>query len=64
MKDGQLWASSACITCRMVDAGWSATALIAELTREQALACQKRLGLPTDAPLLTAEAWTKALAAA
>lgn len=63
IKDGQLWASSACLTCRMPDAGWSATALIAELTREQALACQKRLGLPADQPLLTAKAWAKALAA-
>jgi hypothetical protein len=64
VKDGQLFARSTCVVCRLPGAGWNATALIAEMTRDQALACQKRLGLPTKEPLLTAEAWTKALAAA
>ena len=63
VQDGKLWAANVCVMCRMANAGWSATGLIAEMTREQALACQERLGLPAKEPLLTAEAWTKAIAA-
>jgi hypothetical protein len=62
LKDGRLWASTSCVECRLP--GWSATALVAELTREQALMVQQRLGLPAKEPLLTAEAWSKALAGA
>ncbi|AKU98364.1 hypothetical protein AKJ09_05028 [Labilithrix luteola] len=62
VSDGKLYVQSACVVCRMIDAGWSAIALIGEMTREQALAYQQSLGLPAKDPLITQEGWTKALA--
>ena len=64
VKDGKLYAQSRCVMCRMFDAGSSAVALIGEMTREQALACQRMLGLPATDPLLSEDVWTKAIAAA
>ena len=63
-KDGRLWAMISCTVCRMPYIGWSATAVIAEMTKEQALAIQERLGLPKAVPLTTTEAWSSAIATA
>jgi hypothetical protein len=61
-RDGRIWAKSACIECRLPGAGWSATGIIAEMTKEQSLAFQERLGLPKSPVLTTTEAWSKTLA--
>jgi hypothetical protein len=63
-KDGKVWASTSCPMCRMAFAGWSAVAVISEMTKEQSLAFQQRLRLPHDVPLTTTEAWASALASA
>lgn len=61
VSEGKLYVQNSCVVCRMVDAGWSAIALIGEMTREQALAYQQSLGLPVNEPLFTEQAWMKAL---
>lgn len=64
VEDGVLYAASVCMMCRLPTAGWSAVGVIAELTKEQSLALQEKLGLSTSATLSTTEAWQKAIAAA
>jgi hypothetical protein len=59
-----LYAANACIACRLVGAGWSAKARVAELTAAQALEVQKQLGLPATRPFTSADEWRRALAAA
>lgn len=63
-KDGRIWAMVSCTTCRIGFAGWSATGVIAEMTKEQSLAFQDRLGLAKVVPLTTTEAWSNAIASA
>lgn len=63
-KDGRVWGLAACMMCRVPFAGWSATGLVAEMTKEQSLAFQARLGLPNNAPLGSTEAWSTAIATA
>lgn len=63
MSEGQLWATSACVMCRMAEAGWSAIARIDEMTSAQALAIQEKLGLPHTSPLVGEAAWARAIAA-
>ncbi len=62
--EGRVYALSACMMCRLPQAGWSAVGLIAEMTREQSLTLQAKLGLSEAAPLTTTEAWQKAITAA
>jgi len=64
VSEGVLFAGSLCFACRLVDSGWSAKAIIAELTEEQALELQKRLGLDTARALTGAGAWQSAISAA
>jgi hypothetical protein len=64
VSEGVLYAGSVCFACRLVDAGWSARAVIQELTKEQATGLQKRLGLDDSQPLTTESAWRSALEAA
>lgn len=62
--DGRIYALSACMMCRLPQAGWSAVGLIAEMTREQSLTLQAKLGLSEAAPLRTTDDWQKAITAA
>ena len=64
VADGRVYALSSCVMCRLPNAGWSVVALVAEMTHEQSLTLQAKLGLPEAAPLTTADAWQKAITAA
>lgn len=64
LSEGVLYAGAICFACRLMDAGWSAKALVRELTREQSLELQKRLGLDTTRPLGTEAEWRAAIEAA
>jgi len=48
----------------LVDSGWSARAVIRELTKEQATGLQKRLGLDTARAFTSENDWRSALDAA
>jgi hypothetical protein len=59
-----LYAANTCIACRMLHAGWSAKAIISELTRAQALEVQNQLGLSPTLSLKSPDDWRRALSAA
>jgi|SRR5688572_12627647 len=59
----RLYAEKACIACRLPMSGWSARAVMAELTEAQALEIQKKLLLPTSRVLKTPADWQQAIAA-
>ena len=62
VSDGRLYAARWCVPCRVVGAGWSVVAELAETTRPQARAIQERLGLP-GGTLVSAGDWEKAISA-
>ncbi|MFO0568108.1 MAG: hypothetical protein U0263_20780 [Polyangiaceae bacterium] len=56
-----LVAGSTCFACRLMGAGWSIRALVDELSDEQALDLQRRLGLDASAALRGKDAWNRAI---
>jgi hypothetical protein len=63
VDNGIVHAAAVCVACRMAMAGWSARALISELTPAQAEFLQQKLGLDRGAALASAADWRRAIAA-